>query len=840
MSRLGLKYMAIIVALIVASIMTVSVIFFTQIDAVTKQTEQVSFDLVAEQYKAQDRKKVKDLSGQAAAKIEAPLLQYDFLGLEKWAKDFGEDEGVASLEIFDQSGVLISAGAFAERTRSVSFQNAIDQIARQPNALNLKQADNQVVATRLITYKGQLIGGFRLALPASDLSAAIADAEQVLADMRRASRRRLLLVMMCAIAIAIALAVMTASIAARHLTRPIKRLVVEADHISNENFGREVTTSRRDEIGDLYNAFQTMSLKLEQGRAAQRDANRNEIARLEAEQSSQAKSEFLANMSHEIRTPMNGMLGMVQLLSSTALTPSQKQQVDIIKRSGDALLTVINDVLEFSKLQSGELRIAKQPFNLRNTVEDVMALLGHTAREKDLELLGDMPVEVPEHLIGDEGRVRQILINLIGNALKFTETGYVKLTIRKMDPVLKSHCVRVSFEIEDTGIGIAKEKLDRVFNQFEQADNTTTRRFGGTGLGLSISQQLAKAMGGTISVKSELGQGSTFRFEIEVEDSSEGGVSVSEPTHRLSQKTPILVVDDLHASRDVLSQQLRRIGAHPICVPDARTAISLMNRAQSDHGFRFPLVISDHAMPDMSGLDLVAAVRKTPALSDTRFVILTSACADKLVSGYAKNGVSIIIEKPFPTRRLTDVIFSQLSEVGLHELQDYTLTDRATQIQDTRNDPNFAMIQPVISNSEEPPAVKNDPSKLRILAADDNAINRMVLESMLKDQNVSLKMVENGQEAIAAFKAAHYDLVLMDVSMPVMNGPDAVGHIRVYEAEAGLAPCPIIAVTAHVLPHDRDRFLGAGMDDHLSKPLLQGALDAMIAKWTFNRSAEAA
>ena len=332
-------------------------------------------------------------------------------------------------------------------------------------------------------------------------------------------------------------------------------------------------------------------------------------------------------------------------------------------------MTVINDILDFSKLQSGQLRIDPEPFELRDTIDDIMALLGHTAREKKLELIGDMPISIPSQLEGDEGRIRQILINLIGNAIKFTETGHVRLKVTSDEGSRDPAKARLRFDVEDTGIGIPQDKLARIFNQFEQADNTTTRRFGGTGLGLSISQQLAEAMGGSITVSSEFGKGSVFSFVIELPRSELDQQPKSEPEVILTERVPILIVDDLAASRNVLCQQLTRFGANPVCVEDVDKAIHVMARAQNHHGFSFPLVIVDHDMPGKTGLDLVKAVRSIPAISGTKMIIVSSESAESIADAYAEYGVQDIIEKPYPTQRITEVLTHHLSETRLQNLK---------------------------------------------------------------------------------------------------------------------------------------------------------------------------
>ncbi|MEL6686372.1 MAG: response regulator, partial [Pseudomonadota bacterium] len=650
--------------------------------------------------------------------------------------------------------------------------------------------------------------------PISNTSSVLAYLDEAASHARGENFQRILAAIMIAAGLAIA-AGMTVSIRiARYFSRPIKTLVDEAGHISREDFGRELKIEHHDEIGDLFAAFNEMSRNLSKGREAMQLANENEIARLEAENASQAKSEFLANMSHEIRTPMNGVLGMAQLLSLGELTPAQKQQVDIILRSGEALMTVINDILDFSKLQSGQLNIVPEPFELRDTVDDVMALLGHTARAKELELIGDMPIDVPSQLVGDEGRIRQILINLIGNAIKFTQTGYVRLKVSSAPFDPQSASVRIRFDVEDTGIGIAADKLSRIFNQFEQADNTTTRQFGGTGLGLSISQQLAEAMGGAVSVTSELGKGSVFTFQIDLAETELAGRPKSEPSQTLIKRTPILIVDDLEPSRNILCQQLERFGASPVCVGDMQSAINVMRRAHSHHDFRFPLVIADHHLEAQTGLDFVRAVRAIPEISDTSIVVTAAANADTISEDYAALGVKDIIEKPYPTQSMTEIVLSHIKQPSAPVV--------ITSV-------NAKPLQP-----DEPSQFQNEVTlpKIRVLAADDNAANRMVLSEMLKGDDYDTLIVDGGEAAVNAFKQREFDIVLMDVSMPGMSGSEAMSLMRLLDKRPKPDRTPIIAVTAHVMNADKQRFLEEGFDDHLAKPISRQELYDVVARWT--------
>ena len=779
---------------------------------------------MAEKLQERDRFHAERLAVQAQAYFSEHLQTGNMAAIRHNADIFRTDHHLTRLDIFDASGRKLSLeglggirgarnGAYSSQTPSEL--TGADQITVTESHLSVEGS---------LIHEGQIVGRYWFTRPISNTADFLNYIDEAAAQARRENSQRILTAILIAAGLAIAAGIFLSIRIARYMSRPIKTLVEEAGHISREDFGRRLEVEHRDEIGDLFVAFNEMSINLAKGRDAMRRAAESEIAKLEAENSSQAKSEFLANMSHEIRTPMNGVLGMAQLLHMGDLTPAQKQQVEIILRSGEALMTVINDILDFSKLQSGQLNIVPEPFELRDTVDDVMALLGHTARAKQLELIGDMPISVPSQLVGDEGRIRQILINLIGNAIKFTTYGYVRLAVRSEGSNENGDTIRIRFDVEDTGIGIAPDKLSRIFNQFEQADNTTTRQFGGTGLGLSISQQLAEAMGGSIIVTSELKRGSVFSFTLDLPAAQMDCTPKSEPTHVLSRKTPILIVEDLEPSRKVLSQQLERVGAAPVAVSDVRSAINVMKRAHIHHGFRFPLVIVDHALRGETGLDLIKQTRSMPELSDTKFIVTSSRNAEIIADDYARLGIQDILEKPYPTQSMTRVVFSSLADGQLASL-------KAAANQALDHDQNQPQGQSEEQTERLEPNLSPTPS-IRILAADDNLANRMVISEMLKSPNHDVTVVEDGPSSLKAFKDHEFDIVLMDVSMPGMCGSEAMSLMRVLEDSAGGRRTPIIAVTAHVMDHDRKRFLEEGFDDHLAKPISRKSLAELIARWT--------
>ncbi|GAB4522877.1 MAG: hypothetical protein Tsb0010_07070 [Parvularculaceae bacterium] len=521
----------------------------------------------------------------------------------------------------------------------------------------------------------------------------------------------------------------------------------------------------------------------------------------EAQAASRAKSEFLANMSHEIRTPMNGVLGMAQLLRQTDLTQKQAMYAETIYNSGAALLTIINDILDFSKIEAGKLELDPAPFNLAEAVEDVAILLGPTAREKGLELITRCDPGAPEQVVGDAGRFRQVLTNLIGNALKFTHEGYVLVEMRTE---IEDGLAQLRLEVADTGIGIPEDKIDRIFDQFTQAEATTTKRFGGTGLGLSISKGIIEAMGGRIGVDSKLGEGSVFwaEFTLPVSDAAPNAPAAPVKLDNI----PILIVDDLEVNRRILLEQFANWGAAPIAAESGERALQRLREAAEAEA-PVPLVVTDFHMPEMDGLALLQRIRSDDLIKDAKVIVLASVDDKETASAFKALGVAAYLQKPARSAELRMALYAAIANHNLAAMKE------------------LARGGPLIADSGAAVAPP------RVLVAEDNHVNRVVLENMLEGVDCDLIFAADGKEAYELFKGERPQLILMDVSMPVMDGVEATKAIRSHEHRAGWTQTPIIALTAHTLEGARDAYLECGMNDYLAKPLDKSAVQAMLAKW---------
>ncbi len=598
--------------------------------------------------------------------------------------------------------------------------------------------------------------------------------------------------------------------------RPLGNLSELAQKIGREGRYHERAPEPvvRDEVGQLTNRFNAMldrieaqdsELRLNQELLEQRVFARTielETAREQAEAGSRAKSEFLAVMSHEIRTPLNGIMGMTGLLMDTELDAKQKRFARVARRSSEDLLLIINDILDFSKIEAGKLELECRPFQLNLLVEDIAERYAPIAQGKQLELLCKTPLP-PMSVVGDSARLGQILTNLLSNAIKFTETGEVEVDVQLLAE--QDGLVQLEFGVRDTGIGIGLEQQARLFQSFTQADSSMARKYGGTGLGLAISQRLAQLMGGDIELHSEAGKGSYFHFQLTLQ-------KVNDPRdYQLAAGfglLPTLVVDDNPTNREILEYWLKSWGMAPVMAASAPEALALLQQHALD-GTPFELMLTDWCMPEMDGGQLLDAIAADARFNHLAVIVLSSA-------GMAA--------RPEVSER-APILLKPVRQSELHNLIAQIIAGDLTR--------KFSKPEPVSG-------VRPIANKLagRVLLAEDNPVNQEVANAMLQRVGVSLKIVNNGQEAVDSLQVEQFDVVLMDCQMPIMDGFEATASIRQREATQGLPSVPIIALTANAISGDREHCLAQGMDDYLSKPFSQEQLHELLARWLPKRKVQ--